>query len=97
MGTIKKPCASPTSKDIPSQRNLREKCNLLLGLDTLCNRQFRTTRGLYSHELEVVLRPNEEDNRGDGSWKWEGEVLFPDRMDVYGHLFGQTNEFEMDE
>jgi hypothetical protein len=84
-GNPEKPCASPTLKDIRSQRNLRDKCNILLGLDTLCNRQFRE-QGACSHELEVVLRPNEEDNRGDGSWKWEGEVLFPYRMDVYGHL-----------
>ena len=58
----------------------------MLEFDVLRERRQRIIAGceLYTHEVEVVLRPNEDEMRGNGSWKWCGILQLPECIVVEG-------------
>ena len=79
-------CKSPTLKDILSQRTLGDKCYFLLGFDIVSKRWARIIHecDYDTHEVEVVLRPNENEMRGTRTWKWGGVSQLPECIVVGG-------------
>jgi hypothetical protein len=92
-------CKSPTLKDILSQRTLEDKCYLLLGFDIVSERWAKIIRYCDSdtHEVEVVLRPNENEMTGTGSWKWSGVSQLPECIVVEGKSCQYVCVFWMNE
>ena len=79
-------CKSPTLKDILNQRTLEAKCDHLLGFDILLERSARIIHhcNYVTYEVEVVLRPNENEMRGTCTWKWGGVSQLPECIVVGG-------------
>ena len=79
-------CKSPTLKDILNQRTLEAKCDHLLGFDILLERSARIIHycNYVTYEVEVVLRPNENEMRGNCTWKWGGVSQLPECIVVGG-------------